>query len=413
MTFVRVRALVSGGLTIAVMGLILVCNVRLYTPPHPIAHLDGLRDQLETGAARDMQASFPEGYLFTYALYGLAWVQLAITDPTLRDRATREARWALSHLETSEGRAPFSPAMAPPYGVFYNGWTNWLRGGIVLLDPMDEALQATFKRDCEALAKAFRDQLDHNGHPFLPAYPGQAWPVDSMVGLAVLRLHDRQLTPRYDHLIERWVASAQTHLDPSTGLLPHRVDPHTGSALEGARGSSQTVLLRFMADASPSWINGTAKEPGQYTRFRSHFVQVVGGLPGVREYPHGTDGTGDVDSGPLVLGVSASATVVGMGTATIQRDTELANAWLHAGEAIGLSLPRLRGGRTYALGQLPVGDAFVLWSQTATPWTSPPAPTTPYPPIVGPWRLLVHGLSLLIFAPLGLRWRRRRRHQHK
>ena|SRR5215218_3133485 len=56
--------------------------------------------------------------------------------------------------------------------VFYRGWTNWLRGG---------------------LGAAF----DASASPYLTAYPGQAWPVDSTVAMASLRLHDTLLPARF------------------------------------------------------------------------------------------------------------------------------------------------------------------------------------------------------------------------
>jgi hypothetical protein len=42
-----------------------------------------------------MQEPFPEGYFFSYALYGLTWVDVGMRDGAPRDRALAEARWAL------------------------------------------------------------------------------------------------------------------------------------------------------------------------------------------------------------------------------------------------------------------------------------------------------------------------------
>src|SRR5262249_40809243 len=145
--------------------------------------------------------------------------------------------------------------------------------------------------------------------PFLSAYPGQSWPVDNVVAIAALRLHDTLLPPRFDALIARWLDAARARLDPATGLLPHRVDPATGEPLEGARGSSQSIIARFLPEIDLAW--GRA----QYALFRERFVTTVAGLPGVREYPHDAPGQGDVDSGPLIAGVSLSATVVTLGAA--------------------------------------------------------------------------------------------------
>src|SRR3954469_17043497 len=67
-----------------------------------------LRSSLEHGAASRAQGQFPEGYFFLYALYGLTAVDLGDAG---------QARWALSHLDSAEGRAPFAAGLAPAYGV--------------------------------------------------------------------------------------------------------------------------------------------------------------------------------------------------------------------------------------------------------------------------------------------------------
>jgi hypothetical protein len=93
-----------------------------------------LRQALDDDAADRAQQLFPEGYFFLYALYGLAWVDVGMRDPDrARATAVREAGWALENLESAAGRAPFSADLLPSFGVFYRGWTNWLRGGMLSL----------------------------------------------------------------------------------------------------------------------------------------------------------------------------------------------------------------------------------------------------------------------------------------
>ena len=87
------------------------------------------------------------------------------------------------------------------------------------------------------------------------------------------------------------------------------------------------------------------------------------GLVGVREFPRGQSGVGDVDSGPLLLGVSASASAVTLAAARAVGDAELAADLDREAELLGLPL-RWAGERRYALGLLPVGDAFLAWART-------------------------------------------------
>ncbi|MGW4802472.1 hypothetical protein ACWEPC_59670, partial [Nonomuraea sp. NPDC004297] len=276
-------------------------------PPGVRRQLAFLRAALDSGAGERAQELFPEGYFFLHALYGLTWVELALREPAeaaVRASALREARWALDRLDGPAGRAPFSPDLTPSYGVFYRGWCNWLRGGVLSLQPADRRDPGELRRftdDSAALGRAFAASRS----PFLAAYPGRSWPVDSVVAVASLRLHDVLRPPRYAGAVARWLRLTRERLDPGTGLIPHEAEPGTGVPAEVARGSSQSMIQRFLADVDPAFA------AQQYARFRERYVVTPLGLgPAVREYPVGMDGPGDVDSGPLPLGVSLSATAV-------------------------------------------------------------------------------------------------------
>lgn len=381
--------------------LIVLVNVRLHIPaagaytysevgPDVVPQLRYLGRALRGGSGARMQALFPEGFFFSHVLYGLTWVEVGVRQPVghpLREEALAEARWALEQLESDAGRAPFDPDLTPAYGVFYAGWTTWLRGGVARLNRADAAATARFVAGCEALAAAFAESET----PFLPAYPGQAWPVDSVVAVAALRLHDAMLPPRYTDVVGDWLAAARARLDTETGLLPHRVDPETGALLEGARGSSQSLIQRFLVDIDPTWARG------QYLLFRRQFVVSPLVVVGVREYPPGVTGLGDVDSGPLVGGVSGSATVVALGAAQVHGDRALAAPLLHLSEALGFPL-EVGDTKRYALGALPVGDAFLVWSKSARPWVAGPMQLTLPEPVPRWWRLPWHALSLALVA---------------
>jgi hypothetical protein len=355
-------------LAVAISAVALVGAVRLTAPADTTSsvrrQLAYLRSSLEDGAATRAQNQFPEGYFFLYALYGLTEVDLA-------DKSSlREARWALTRLESDAGRQPFSAGLKPAYGVFYRGWLNWLRGGILSLQPStarDPAEEAAFERDSADLAAAF----DESPTPFLPAYPGQAWPVDSTVAVASLALHDKLRTPRYGATVTRWLAGVRVNLDPATGLIPHTADVDTGLPTSGARGTSQSIIQRFLPEIDPSFARD------QYLKFRATFLARPLGLgPAIREYPHGTSGPADADSGPLPLGISLSATAVTLGAAKVQGDKSLAAGLANFGEVAGLPVDTWHS-RRYAFGLVPIGDAFLAWSKSARPWVIEPSAAPP------------------------------------
>jgi hypothetical protein len=396
--------------------IIVLVNVRLYpmrsgeSDPDRLSsdilpQLYFLADALQKGAGERMQKYFPEGFFFTHALYGLAWIEVGMRQEygsSIHTKALEEAQWALDRLGSPKGRAPFTSTIDPPLGVFYLGWSSWLRGGMLKLQPSharDPAELARFVTDCMALAESFHD----SSTPFLPSYPGQSWPVDSVVAVAALCLHDRLFRPRFIETINKWLLNVRLYLDPATGLLPHSVNPETGLPIQGARGSSQTLINRFLLEIDPHW--GLE----QYTLFRQQFVSTLFGMPGVREYPRGVSGQGDVDSGPLLGGISLSATVVTIGPALLNVDQMVAGPLLNLVEAIGFPIS-WGNKKRYGFGLLPVGDAFLVWTKTAISWIDKPQKVSLSPIFPWWWRLPLHGLALCIMALVWwLMWRKPRK----
>ncbi|GAB3744293.1 hypothetical protein [Microlunatus parietis] len=378
---------------LAIAGLLrLILPSVLDTPdaraPGVASQLDHLKTRLTDGSAREAQALFPEGEFFTFILYGLARVDEVARggDPA----GLAEARRALDLATAPAVRERFGADQPLPYGIFYAGWTNWLRGALLQQqEPRDPELLAEFTEQARAIAAAFVAAPS----PYLTSYPGQAWPCDSVVGVASLALY-RELTGEVSvtAVVDRWLAASRDHLDPATGLLPHRADPETGRPLEGARATSLTVALVFLPDVDP----GFAAEA--YRRFRDTFLITPLGIPAVREFPRGTSGAGDVDSGPLIGGVSLSATVVALGAAQNNGDRALAAEIGTAGELIGLPLD-LPGGKRYAAGLLPIGDTFVAWAKGVRPLVADPVPEVES--AVGPASRTIWVIALLLLALVG------------
>ncbi len=375
-------------------------NFRLYTAPtsgaptaKTAAALRHIRYSLDLGAGADMQRLFPEGDYFSYVLYGLAQVNVGLQQPQgtqARAAALTEARWAWHELGEPHALEAFqvSAPLQPSYGIFYRGWRNYLLTGILLLQAdnerdLDEL--RTYQEECAAIARALRA----NDHPFLQAYPNATWPVDTFPAMVSLFAHRQLVDSQYDGLVQTWLSDIKQYQAATGQLLPHRVSAADAAPRQTARATSQTLILRFLYELDPDYAES------QYQQFRKQHVDMVWGMPGALEYPLGTSGFGDVDSGPLLAGVSLSATTVLLGTSQIFGDTNVSKALWNGGEFLGFPLT-INGMRQYWFGILPVGDAFVVWSQTSHPWLQPAATDT-YPNVVPSWwRLPWHLLSLCI-----------------
>ncbi|MEL6970648.1 MAG: hypothetical protein AAFZ63_03520 [Bacteroidota bacterium] len=331
-------------------------NIDLY---HQLKYL---RIQMhEKDAAQSMQEFYPEGFVFTHALYALSWVGLveSTTDEYLRQEAIEEVRWSLTQLETDEAREIFPADMSTlPYGVFYQGWVNYTRGRYlgILVEPAQDSVQlARFQTTCTQIAHG----IERHHTPFLFSYHFGCWPADNVVALTSLSLHDQLFPARFDEVRKGWLAQMREKMD-EFGLLPHQVDLSTGATVENARGSSQSLMLAF-------WplIDSTFAQD-QYKRYQRHFVDERLGLPGIREYAHGISAAGDIDAGPVIWDIGGSASVVGMGTVAQYKDAALYAGLRNSMEGFGGALT-FRKKKRYLLGQLPMADAFIAWSHSRVP----------------------------------------------
>lgn len=409
----RLRKLVCRGLiyvwclTIVAVAFI---NLRLYSPtplaknkneapPTLLAQLAANRAALDAGSPSQMQALFPEGYYFSYLFHGLTWVELAMRDHSFSEPAIQEAIWCLDRLDSPPGRAPFPPNLPPDHGMFYSAWKCSLRAGLVCVQQGEDPVQlASLRQECDAIARA----IQRSETPFLASYEGAAWPCDTVPAIHALSAYD-QITreDRYGDAIAAWLEESLERLDPETGLLPHTAQLPDGRNVGVARATSHAVMLRLLPDIDAAFARR------QYERFRQRFLTTFCGAPCLLEYPSGVSGEGDVDSGPLILGRSLSATVMMMGVAQIYGDHTLADAIAQSGETVGMPWTS-QGSKQYVGGFLPIGDIIVAYAHVARPWFAgrEHQPESEYR-VASHWRWQVHAVSLVVLLPAAVfAWRK-------
>ncbi|MEM6772720.1 MAG: hypothetical protein AAF597_19230, partial [Bacteroidota bacterium] len=246
---------------------------------------------LHAGAAHDMQQLFPEGFLFTNALYGLSWADYAqhLPNGPKKDKALTEITWALSEIDSPASKAVFPQDQPIPYGMFFQGWSAYLRVKyLTLLDPAERDSVEISKLQAQItdMITAFSEAKS----PFLESYPNAVWPADNVVGMAAVANAGKILLDESLLIVTAaWLNKIRLRLDPETGLIPHQTDAYNGETLEGARGSSQSLMLSFLPEIDPEFA------ADQYQVYEELFTTSRLGLPGVREYPKGSTGTGDID----------------------------------------------------------------------------------------------------------------------
>jgi hypothetical protein len=383
---------------------LLIWNLRAYAPVKnsetSLAQLRFISAKLKTGTAEEMQRIFPEGFFFSWALYGLANAQLAAqledTHPE-RPWLLENALEAMAKLESEAGSKIFPKELKPPHGAFYNGWLLYLQGQIIRaigVSKTNRALLERYERGCQALALA----LEQSQTPFLQSYTHLAWAADNAIAIGALGIHDQILKPSFKNTIQNWVQKVKPLLEPPLYTLAHRSDYLGGKTEETTRGSSLAMIILALAYADPDFAKI------QYQALREHFFATPIGIPAILEYPRGSSGSGDVDSGPIILGFSGPSIIVGMGAAITMNDLQTARVLNGFVETGGLAT-HFFGQRAYLLGALPIGDAFLVWVRTMTPqikleWQA-------ILPSFWAWGL--HLISLLFLARIGFGLRKNTR----
>ena len=246
---------------------------------------------------------------------------------------------ALGSLDTEEGHAA------------YLGYLNLALGMHRRLDPHSR-FATHHDRISAALARRF--EQSHSG--LIATYPGETYPVDNLAAIASLALHSRLTGEDRGQLISRLIARMRSdYVDPKTGLLIQAVT-EAGLPADDGRGSGTALGAYFASYANLPF----ARE--LHVALRSQLAASVVGFGVVREYTHDR-GRGDIDSGPLVLGLSVSATGFSLGSARAAGDFEHFERVYRTAHLFGA--PHRSDDEATFVGGGPLGNAIMLAMLTA------------------------------------------------
>lgn len=296
----------------------------------------------------------------------LQYMQSLITEClTERYREFDRARWssdALKSLQTTQGH------------VGYLGHVNFMISAYKLAGGGDEFDKQFVEISCALIEKYKASENTNNTKGLLETYPGEVYIPDNVVAIASLENlvrfalsksgteAIRKIAPPARWAARDWIAKAKTNdwRDSRNGLLVFRVIESGGAATQ-SRGSGcgwNSFYLPYIDEE-------LARE--QYEKLKSHlFTKVWGLFPGIREYPDGVAGKGDVDSGPVIMGLSASGTGFAIAGARFSKDVSSLNDLLFTSELVGCTV-RDQLSRHYLTAPL-VGEAIMLAMKSHTVW---------------------------------------------
>jgi len=247
-----------------------------------------------------------------------------------------------------------SVRMDPGEGHAYLGYLNLGLGMLRLVEP-ETRHAALHDRFTDELAK----RVFSAPTGMTETYPGETWPPDVAAVVGSIGLHARATGRDRTRELDAWAERFAKCTVHASGYLVQRSKSGTCIPLDAPRGSGTAVGAYFLSFAhrglSTRLAAALAKD-GRRTLF---------GFGGIREYPDGFGGLGDVNAGPILLGVSVGATGFGLGAARAHGDRELFTQLYRTASLFGL--PASRGGeRSFAIGGA-LGNALLLAMLSARP----------------------------------------------
>jgi hypothetical protein len=211
----------------------------------------------------------------------------------------------------------------------------------------------------DGLTDALTRRIEASPIGLIETDPHEIYPMDNAAVLATIALRARARGEPEPDVVRKWVARFRArYVDGATGLAYQSVQSD-GSPLDGPRGSGTALAVYFLSFVD----RALSYELHQAVQDRLHTSALGFGL--VREYPRGVDGRGDIDSGPIVLGISLSATGFALAGCRIHRDARCYEDLFSSMALAGAPLER-DGERTNVSGG-PLSDAILLAMQTARP----------------------------------------------
>jgi hypothetical protein len=293
------------------------------------------------------------------AVLGMAQVAHAHPElaPRYRPAATRAADTLVSgetyaFAADAWGEGPFDDLHAGR-GHAYLGYVALALGAVRELDP--ETPHAALH---DELVAALARRLEASPQGIVETYPGEAYPCDIASIVGALGQHDRLTGGDHGPLVERMAALYRERwIDPASGYLVQAIDPRTGAARDAPRGSGTALAAYFWSFADPA----LAHELDRALLARGRRTAL--GLGAIAEYPDAHEGLGDIDSGPVLLGVSVSATGFSLAAARRRSDRSAFRELYRTASLFGV--PVARGERTRFLAGGPLGNAILLAMTTA------------------------------------------------
>lgn len=336
-----------------------------------------LAEELVAFEARDdMQRRTPsenrfagEWALVTHQMTALGLAQLCLAHPEWKARyvsvLSRAAQKSfLVEMRDFGTRAWHGEdALASLRGDHGHAYLGYSALAIGMARLLDAAFPAASAAQHDALIAAYERRLLASRTGLIDTYPGEAYPTDVASVAAAIAVHGRATGADHRRVLAHWAAQVKkVQIDPDSGLVIQRLSAVDGRPHDAPRGSGTGLAAYFAGFADRATAQLLAQ--GLFRHEATFF-----GFGAIREYASGHSGRGDVDSGPVVFGVSVSATGFALAPARAFGQAQIFDRLYRTTHLFGVPVSS-SGRMRFATGG-PIGNALLLAFLTSGPEVAP------------------------------------------
>lgn len=294
---------------------------------------------LDQGYDDHLQSRYPEGKVFSNALLALSILEHCNKTENVNAKYSKTVDKCIQRLLSENSLKNFPAHISPPYGMFYNGWVNhvlvsYINSALFQFSEMQKEILTTSQMIELRFLSAQKDSIR-----LLDSYANAHWPADNLMGIVSIQ----------DSVIGRlWLEKILLETYHPTKLINHAGD--------------QQSIIRGSSSALMTYCLGKIPYPNlmQYNdRFKETFVDPYFGIQLVKENESGSDDS-DYDSGPVIFGYGAAATIMNIKTQASLDDKKSKITWAFFNS---ISFPiNLFHSKYYLFKQEPMFDLFMLWA---------------------------------------------------
>jgi hypothetical protein len=293
---------------------------------------------------------------------GLAQVVLAHPDhkatwaPTLRTAALRSFLPEMRDFGTRAWKGEDALAsLAGEHGHAYLAYSALAIGMARLIEP--EGFPPDVARAHDALIAAYERRLLVSPTGLIETYPGEAYPTDVAAVAAAIAVHGRVTRIDHSRVLAHWARQVRAvQIDQASGFVHQRMSVD-GTPRDVPRGSGTGLAAWYAGFVDRSLA-------AELTKALLAHERTLLGFGAVAEFGARV-GHGDIDSGPVILGVSVAATGFSLAPFRAFGHREAFTRLFRTTTLFGL--PARRGAALCFRTGGPIGNALLLAMLTSGP----------------------------------------------